>query len=139
MNRLLLLLCCACLGVVAPTAIAAPVPKSPSISGSSHILIAAETGKVLAAENADERMPPASLTKIMTAYVVYQALADGSITLDDEVTVSEESWRMGGSQMFLEVNPSSSCSTVSWCSPVTMRRCRWPSMWPVARPPSSSK
>ncbi|MEX2576950.1 MAG: D-alanyl-D-alanine carboxypeptidase family protein, partial [Halofilum sp. (in: g-proteobacteria)] len=89
---------------IAPAAAAAPVPQSPSISGASHILMAAETGKVLAAEDADERRPPASLTKIMTAYVVYRALEDESITLEDEVTVSEAAWRMGGSQMFLEVD-----------------------------------
>lgn len=103
MNRFLILLCCVCAWTLASTAVASPIPQSPSVSGGSHILMAAETGRVLASEEADERVSPASLTKIMTAYVVYQALADGSISLDDEVTVSEAAWRMGGSQMFLEV------------------------------------
>lgn len=101
MNRLLLCLLLACL---AATATAAPVPKSPSVSGESHVLMAAGTGRILAADNPDQRMSPASLTKLMTAYVVYEALADGSIALSDEVPISEEVWRMGGSQMFLEVD-----------------------------------
>lgn len=101
MNRLLLGLMLACITV---TATAAPVPKSPSISGEAHILMAAGTGRVLAAENPDQRMAPASLTKLMTAYVVYNALADGSISMSDEVPISEAVWRMGGSQMFLEVD-----------------------------------
>lgn len=85
------------------SAMAAPIPKAPSISGDSYILMDARTGKVLAAQEPDRRMAPASLTKIMTAYVIYDALTDGAITLDDEVEVSEAAWRMGGSQMFLEV------------------------------------
>lgn len=83
--------------------VAQPIPKPPSTSGESYILMEAATGKVLAEKNADERLPPASLTKIMTGYAVYRALDDGSITLEDEVEVSEAAWRMGGSQMFLEV------------------------------------
>ncbi len=101
MNRLLLCLILLCLTA---TAAAAPVPKSPSVSGEAHILMAAGTGRVLAAENPDQRMAPASLTKIMTAYVVYKALEDGSIAMSDEVPISEAVWRMGGSQMFLEVD-----------------------------------
>jgi D-alanyl-D-alanine carboxypeptidase (penicillin-binding protein 5/6) len=101
MNRLVLCLILLCLTA---SAAAAPVPKSPSISGEAHVLMAAGTGRVLAAENPDQRMAPASLTKLMTAYVVYRALDDGSISMSDEVPISEAVWRMGGSQMFLEVD-----------------------------------
>jgi D-alanyl-D-alanine carboxypeptidase (penicillin-binding protein 5/6) len=95
---------CACLFLfLSLPAIAQPIPKPPSTSGESYILMEAETGKVLAAKNPDKRLPPASLTKIMTGYAVYRAIEDGSITLEDEVEVSEAAWRMGGSQMFLEV------------------------------------
>jgi D-alanyl-D-alanine carboxypeptidase (penicillin-binding protein 5/6) len=95
---------CACLFLLlASPVMAQPIPKPPSTSGESYILIDAATGKVLAEKNADKRLPPASLTKIMTGYAVYRALADGSITLKDEVEISEAAWRMGGSQMFLEV------------------------------------
>lgn len=84
-------------------AASSPIPKAPSIASKGHILIDADTGKVLAEKNADERIGPASLTKIMTAYVVYSALDDDRIALDDEVVVSEKAWRMDGSRMFLEV------------------------------------
>lgn len=95
---------CACLFLfVSLPVMAQPIPKPPSTSGESYILMEAATGKVLAEKNADKRLPPASLTKIMTGYAVYRALDDGSITLEDEVEVSEAAWRMGGSQMFLEV------------------------------------
>lgn len=95
---------CACLSLLLSlSAVAQPIPKPPSTSGESYILMDAATGKVLAAKNPDKRLPPASLTKIMTGYAVYRALDDGSITLEDEVEVSEAAWRMGGSQMFLEV------------------------------------
>jgi len=88
---------------IALSASAGPVPKAPSTSGESSFLMDAHTGRVLAAKNPDRRMAPASLTKLMTAYVVYDALRDGAISLDDSVEISEAAWRMGGSQMFLEV------------------------------------
>jgi D-alanyl-D-alanine carboxypeptidase (penicillin-binding protein 5/6) len=61
------------------------------------------SGETLAANNADERVEPASITKIMTTYLVYQALREGQITLADEVLISEKAWRMEGSKMFVEV------------------------------------
>lgn len=84
-------------------AAAGPIPKAPSISGESYYLLDVRTGRTLAAKNPDQRMAPASLTKMMAAYVVYDALEEGAISLDDEVEISEAAWRMGGSQMFLEV------------------------------------
>ncbi len=91
-------------GLFAAVAVASsPVPRPPSISTDAHILIDADTGRVLAEHNADKHLGPASLTKIMTAYVVYSALEDDRIRFDDQVTVSEDAWRMGGSRMFLEV------------------------------------
>lgn len=88
---------------LALSAHAAPIPKAPSISGESFYLMDARTGRVLASEKPDQRMAPASLTKLMTAYVVYGAIEDDTISLEDEVEISEAAWRMGGSQMFLEV------------------------------------
>jgi D-alanyl-D-alanine carboxypeptidase (penicillin-binding protein 5/6) len=58
---------------------------------------------VLAGKNADERLAPASITKLMTAYVVFKALAEGHIGLEDQVLISEKAWRMEGSRMFIEV------------------------------------
>ncbi|NIR58254.1 MAG: hypothetical protein GWO02_01390, partial [Gammaproteobacteria bacterium] len=56
------------------SATAGPIPKAPSISGESYVLMDARTGKILAQENPDRRMAPASLTKMMAAYVVYHAM-----------------------------------------------------------------
>ncbi len=67
------------------------------------ILIDFRTGQVLFAKNPDARIYPASMSKLMTAYIVFERLAEGSLRLDDELPVSEKAWRMGGSQMFLEV------------------------------------
>ena len=59
---------------------------------------------MLAASGADAQLAPASLTKLMTAYVVFGALESGRIRLDDRARVSEKAWRMGGTRMFIEVN-----------------------------------
>ena len=64
------------------------------------------------AEAGQRRCAPASLTKIMTAYVVFHALKEGQITLDDEVTVSEKAWRTQGSRMFIEVGKRVSGSKI---------------------------
>jgi serine-type D-Ala-D-Ala carboxypeptidase (penicillin-binding protein 5/6) len=80
-----------------------PVPAPPVIGSKSYLLIDARTGQVLAENQPDERVAPASLTKLMTAYVVFQALANQQVGLDDTVTISEKAWRTGGSRMFVEV------------------------------------
>ncbi len=67
------------------------------------ILMDATTGVVLMEKDADASMPPASMSKIMTAYMVFMRLKEGRLTLDDTLTVSEKAWRMGGSKMFVEV------------------------------------
>ncbi len=81
-----------------------PIPAAPAINAKGYILIEQSTGQVLAQKNPDERLEPASLTKIMTAYVVFGELRSGRLSLDDEVTVSEKAWRTEGSRMFIEVN-----------------------------------
>ena len=72
-------------------------------SARQAILIDDATGAVLFEKNADERMPPSSMSKIMTAYMVFERLADGSLKLDDTLPVSEKAWRKGGSKMFVEL------------------------------------
>jgi D-alanyl-D-alanine carboxypeptidase (penicillin-binding protein 5/6) len=67
------------------------------------IIMDHRTGVVLFEKNADERIPPASMSKLMTAYMIFDRLKAGRLKLDDEITISEKSWRMGGSQMFLKV------------------------------------
>jgi D-alanyl-D-alanine carboxypeptidase (penicillin-binding protein 5/6) len=66
-------------------------------------LVDMETGAVLLDKNADELMPPSSMSKMMTAYMVFDRLEDGRLSLDDMLTVSEKAWRKGGSKMFVEV------------------------------------
>ncbi len=80
------------------------VPAAPTINATAYLLQDFDSGKILAAKNVDERIPPASLTKMMTVHVVSNELASGKISLDDEVLVSEKAWKMPGSRMFIEVN-----------------------------------
>lgn len=80
-----------------------PVPGAPIIGAKSYLIIDARTGHELAALDPDTPLAPASLTKIMTTYVVFQALRQGQVRLEDEVTVSEKAWRTPGSRMFIEV------------------------------------
>jgi D-alanyl-D-alanine carboxypeptidase (penicillin-binding protein 5/6) len=84
-------------------AAAMPTPAAPIIGAKSYLVIDSTTGHEIAALNADEPLAPASLTKIMTTYVVFSALKQGQITLEEEVTVSEKAWRTEGSRMFIEV------------------------------------
>ncbi len=81
-----------------------PNPSAPNIAAKSYILMDFASGRVIADNNADERLPPASITKLMTAYVVSHELDAGNIKLTDEVLISEKAWRMEGSRSFMEVN-----------------------------------
>ena len=80
---------------------AASVPKPPQIEASAHLLRDAASGQAIVEHNADEPMPPASLTKMMTIYVTAEEIKSGDISLDDEVPISVNAWQMGGSRMFL--------------------------------------
>ena len=82
---------------------AMPAPAPPIIGAKSYLVIDAQTGQELASLDPDMQLAPASLTKIMTTYVVFAALKQGQIQLEDEVTISERAWRMPGSRMFVEV------------------------------------
>ena len=80
------------------------IPSAPSVAASSYFLIDFNSGRVLAEKNADEKLPPASLTKIMTVYVVFRELSKGHLSLDEKVTISKKAWQTPGSRMFVEVN-----------------------------------
>lgn len=80
------------------------IPASPSVAASSYMLLDFNSGKVLAEKNADLRLAPASLTKIMTVYVIFKELKSGHLTLDEKVTISKKAWQTPGSRMFVEVN-----------------------------------
>ncbi len=79
-------------------------PSPPEVSARAHLLMDYHSGEVLTAHNPDERLEPASLTKMMAVYVVFHELAEGTIRLDDMVLVSEKAWRAPGSRMFIEVD-----------------------------------
>ena len=89
---------------VAVPAVANIVPAPPGIAAKAHILLDAHTGKIMSEEDADLRLEPASLTKLMTAYTVFQELESGNIKPDDPVRISRKAWRTGGSKMFIKVN-----------------------------------
>lgn len=75
---------------------------APDIKADSYLLVDFHSGVQLAEKNPDKRIEPASITKLMTAYVIYQELEKGSISLDDKVLISEKAWKMEGSRMFVE-------------------------------------
>ena len=90
---------------VAPTVWAAQIlPSAPQLEAKSYMLMDAASGEVLVEHNGDERLPPASLTKLMTAYIATLEIQKGQISDNDMVTVSEKAWRTGGSRMFIQVN-----------------------------------
>lgn len=82
---------------------ACPVQASQvDVKAESYVLMDADSGKVLLAENEHKRLPPASMTKLMTLILAVEALEDGKVSLKDKVVTSEEAWKMGGSQVYLE-------------------------------------
>ena len=76
--------------------------QPPSLKVSSWLLMDSRTGTIIASEKKDKRIEPASLSKLMTAYVVFQEIQRGIVRLDEEVTVSEKAWKTMGSRMFIE-------------------------------------
>jgi D-alanyl-D-alanine carboxypeptidase (penicillin-binding protein 5/6) len=85
-----------------PPAEPQPVPAAPQLGASSYILMDFNSLRVLVEKDTDARVEPASITKLMTSYVVFKELAAGHIHLDETVTVSEKAWRTEGSRMFIE-------------------------------------
>jgi D-alanyl-D-alanine carboxypeptidase (penicillin-binding protein 5/6) len=110
MNRYLLIFLLAAHGLCAGRAVFAEPVAPPVLAAQAYVLQDFHSGKILAEHNADEPIEPASLTKIMTAYVVFDALAQRRLALDDTVKISDKAWRnpaapgwMEGSRMFAEV------------------------------------
>ena len=83
---------------------AMPVPAPPNVAAKNYYVVDFASGKVLAEKNPDVQVEPASITKMMTSYVVYKELEADRLTMEDIVDISEKAWRMGGSRMYLEVN-----------------------------------
>lgn len=94
------------LNVCLPTATHADgrmIPAAPTLNAKSWLLIDARTGYVITEHNADERLPPASLTKMMTAYIASERILTGNLKMTDMVPISEKAWRKGGSKMYVRV------------------------------------
>jgi len=104
MKPLLLIPCLALslLSLVLPARAALPVPPPPRIEARAWLLIDATSGRPLAEKNADAKVEPASLTKLMTAYLAFSALKEGRLKLEQTLPVSEKAWRAEGSRMFLD-------------------------------------
>lgn len=79
------------------------IPSAPKVNAKGYVIMDANSGKILTEQNMNQRMQPASLTKLMTLYITEQALAQGQIQLTDEVHISKNAWRRGGSRMFLKL------------------------------------
>ena len=83
---------------------AQPVPPPPALEATSWVLVDQQSGQTLAGHRANDAVEPASITKLMTAYAVFQALKDGKLKLDTEVPISERAWRSEGSRTYLDLN-----------------------------------
>lgn len=90
------------LAAALPTRAALPVPPPPAIDARAWLLIDVDSGMALAEKDADARVEPASLTKLMTAYLAFTALKEGRLRPDQTLPVSEKAWRAEGSRMFLD-------------------------------------
>lgn len=101
--------------ITASALVAAVHAEDPDILAPSAILIEASTGQVIYEKNADEKLRPASITKIMTLILIFDAIRANQISLDDEVTVSEHAASMGGSQVFLEAGEKQTVETMIKC------------------------
>ncbi len=77
-------------------------PAPPPLNAKAYILIDVDSGKIIAEKNSEEKLPPASLTKMMTLYVISNALRNEQIHLTDNVRISQEAWKIGGSRMFVK-------------------------------------
>lgn len=78
------------------------IPSPPDVDAKGYVLLDADSGYIIAQKNPDQRMPPASLTKLMTLYLIADALKNGRINLDSQVRISKKAWKMGGSKMFIK-------------------------------------
>ena len=87
-------------------------PKAPSINAAAYVVLDYNSGAIIASNNVDAKRAPASLTKLMTAYVVFQLIKDGRAYLDDDVKISEKAWKTGGSKSFIEVGKTIKLETL---------------------------
>ena len=107
LSRTLLVSLLVSLSLIAPKLLANTpfiIPSPPNVAGTAHIVMDFDSGAIITSNEPDMQIEPASLTKIMTGYVVFSEIRNGRIQLDDMVTISHKAWRMPGSRMFIEVD-----------------------------------
>src|SRR5258706_1529798 len=92
----------ACLALLLSSAALAAAPQPPAVDARAWLLLDITSGQAIASRNPQERIEPASLTKLMTAYIAFTALKDRSLALGQTIRVSERAWHAGGSRMFIE-------------------------------------
>lgn len=90
-----------------------------SVEAKSYVLIEASTGKIICEKQKDKELMPASITKIMTLILIFEAIDEGKIKMEDTVTVSEHAASMGGSQVFLEAGETQTVETMIKCISVS--------------------
>ena len=84
-------------------AYASPIPPAPNLNVKAYVLMDFDSGMILASSNKDLTLPPASITKMMTAYLAFTELNENNVSLSEDVLVSKKAWKTGGSKMFIEV------------------------------------
>lgn len=97
-------LVCSSAAVATPSLPYIPAPAEPQLAAKSYVLQDNTSGAILVAKNADERLEPASLTKMMTVYVIDHELKAGRLTMEQPIRISEKAWRAEGSRMFIQVD-----------------------------------
>ena len=84
-------------------AFASPIPPAPNLNVKAYVLMDFDSGMILASSNKDLTLPPASITKMMTAYLAFTELNENNVSLSEDILVSKKAWKTGGSKMFIEV------------------------------------
>ena len=82
---------------------ASPIPPAPNLNVKAYVLMDFDSGMILASSNKDLTLPPASITKMMTAYLAFTELNENNVSLSEDILVSKKAWKTGGSKMFIEV------------------------------------
>ena len=88
------------------------LPPPPNVNAQSYIILDAKTGAILAQKDADKPFAPASLTKLMTSYIIFHALDQGHVSLSDPIHVSTKAWKTEGSRLFLSEHSQASLQTM---------------------------
>ena len=94
---------CLFLTVMVAQARPTPIPAPPKIGAEAYLLMDANSGRVIAERKSMDRIEPASLTKLLTAYVIFNEIKNGTVSLDETTRISKKAWKMKGSRMFIEV------------------------------------